>query len=335
MKKIENVFITDTIYSLFFYLLVTPDEKLERTFYFTSTGIAESVYNRLKHKRFIPKTPSYKQFKIYQYFSLRLLSLFKWPFLNRANIFALDHLPYSPFIIGYRNYTCIEDGPNIFTAYKKSGDYDEDRRIQSRSCTFKEKILSILLGPVYGGRIGTNRLCKMVMMSTDDYDDKREGKLFNHVDLKDLWNSASEYKKNYIFDVFDLKKEDFEIAKSKSVVLITQQFSSDHVISEEEQINIYKTLLAQENIKDVLIKPHPRDHVDYRSYFPDALVLDKPIPFQTLTIMGVKFKKAITVYSSSVSSFDYDLDIEISGTSINPKLVERYGLITREDVIRK
>ena len=65
------------------------------------------------------------------------------------------------------------------------------------------------------------------------------------------------------------------------------------------------------------------------------MVFEKPLPFQLLSIIGIKFNRAITVCSSTITSFDYKLDIEISGTTVHPKLVETYGILNEKDLIKK
>ena len=48
----------------------------------------------------------------------------------------------------------------------------------------------------------------------------------------------------------------------------------------------------------VLIKPHPRDELDYRKLFPRHIVLDKMFPMEILNFLdGVFFDRVVSVYT--------------------------------------
>lgn len=46
-----------------------------------------------------------------------------------------------------------------------------------------------------------------------------------------------------------------------------------------------------------VIKPHPRDLLDYRKEFPDEIVLDARFPMEILNFMDVQFDRVVTVYT--------------------------------------
>jgi hypothetical protein len=75
----------------------------------------------------------------------------------------------------------------------------------------------------------------------------------------------------------------------------------------------------------LLIKKHPRETFDYKILFPDIPVFEKPIPIQLFDLLGVRFKRAITVFSSAVASFDYDIKIDWYGTEISEALLKNFG----------
>lgn len=48
----------------------------------------------------------------------------------------------------------------------------------------------------------------------------------------------------------------------------------------------------------VLIKPHPRDHLDYQKLFPDDIILERKFPMEILNyIPGLRFQKVISVFT--------------------------------------
>ena len=54
-KNISNVCIVDSVYTLFLYSLIIDDDQLEKTYYFVSSGIAESIIIIRKSK--FPQNP--------------------------------------------------------------------------------------------------------------------------------------------------------------------------------------------------------------------------------------------------------------------------------------
>lgn len=47
----------------------------------------------------------------------------------------------------------------------------------------------------------------------------------------------------------------------------------------------------------VVIKPHPRDLLDYEAKFPEDVVLDAHFPMEILNFVGVEFDRVVTVYT--------------------------------------
>lgn len=121
------------------------------------------------------------------------------------------------------------------------------------------------------------------------------------LDLKSMFKlmAKSEVKLlNSIF-LFDerCKKDCFK----ESVLLITQPFSELGIISEEAKLHIYQSALANE-LDKLVIKPHPKELTDYKTIFPDAVVLNSTTPFELFYINDVEFKTVITINSSAILS---------------------------------
>ncbi len=62
---------------------------------------------------------------------------------------------------------------------------------------------------------------------------------------------------------------------------------------------IFKDIIAQYGQDaQVLIKPHPRDGLDYRGLFPQHIVLDGKFPMEILNFVeGLEFEKVVSVYT--------------------------------------
>lgn len=116
-----------------------------------------------------------------------------------------------------------------------------------------------------------------------------------------LFDPLNESDKELLCNIF--MRELPQFYPERSVLLLTQPLTVDLLEkSEREQIEYYKSLVREYSSGlDVVIKPHPRDTADYSSDFPDAVILDKNMPVEILSISGIKpFKKTITYNSSCV-----------------------------------
>ena len=117
--------------------------------------------------------------------------------------------------------------------------------------------------------------------------------------------------------------------KQSKSVLFTQPLSEDGAIDEETKISIYKDVINSD--KSISIKPHPREKTDYKKLFPGNTILEHNIPIELLTLLGVKFEKSYTIFSTAVLSFPYSTEIHFLGTCVHPKLVEKFGDIRYEN----
>lgn len=97
------------------------------------------------------------------------------------------------------------------------------------------------------------------------------------------------------------------IDPSRTVLLLTQPLCvDDERISRGEQADMYRRLVSEELADgDVLvIKPHPRDIVDYSEVFPDAVILNKNMPAEMLAYynIGSDIKKLIGFNSTALNT---------------------------------
>ncbi|EKC62261.1 N-acetylneuraminic acid synthase-like protein, partial [human gut metagenome] len=54
---------------------------------------------------------------------------------------------------------------------------------------------------------------------------------------------------------------------SKKVIVLTQPFSKDCDISDEEQVEMYRNMIVPYGESNVIIKPHPRETLPYRHFY--------------------------------------------------------------------
>ncbi len=315
--KKQRVFVTGSLWSLFIYLLYSDEKDIKRTHYFfVDTGIHESVSNNFR----CHILPTVKWAKIpwgirrsLQPF-IRLYYIIRHPYLIFADVYGIDQGTFCHAIIGWHKYTLIEDG---------IGDYYVDTRVVQRKYEYLKRII---FGKIEGHERGHNSQCiKMILTQPPTNDDMR--RLGEQISLIHLWEHSSESKQCLILSKFNILPNDLELLSSRNIILLTQPISEDGFVTEKKKIEIYRTLLEGIDEKKLIIKIHPRERTHYQRYFKDALVFDKRVPMQIFEILGLKYKKAITISSTAVTSFAGSAEIVFAGNEIHPEILKHYGHI--------
>ena len=325
----KNTCIVGNIYGLFVYLLICPDEDIEKTKFFIDTVINKSaVKKEPKHTDWVDYTVRGQAGKLTArdewkfMFKMRL----KYWYIRFTKIYAQDNMPCASPIIGYKFYNEIEDSPYLFSLYKNNFRLNSFELPKTLS-GLKQRIRR---GPIWGKHLGRNWLCVNRYVSLLNPDDANsellKGKKITEIKLEDLWNAASDMKKSYILDLFGIDKNELSKMQTANTIILTQPFIDDAGLTLEEQIEIYKPYVEKYAKEGVIIKPHPREKIDYSKIFPNAIVMQGGIPMQIYNVLGANFKRAITICSTAVSSMIKD-DTEIiwAGTNVHPKVHKTYG----------
>lgn len=114
-------------------------------------------------------------------------------------------------------------------------------------------------------------------------------------------------------DIITLKnifmKDIPEFDDKSSMLLLTQPFYADRVVDNEaKQAEIYQKLVTK-YIGDLklVIKPHPRDSLDYTSLFSKATILDKNMPLEIVAmILNPHFAKVVSLGSTCTNAIQAD-----------------------------
>jgi len=135
---------------------------------------------------------------------------------------------------------------------------------------------------------------------------------------KQLFNNLTEEQKKIIYNVFVPEEKAVCFSeKNNTVLLLTEPLFHDNKLpSEEAQIRLFKDVLQREQEKGycVVIKPHPRDKVDYKIIFPDIAVINKNIPTEVMNYnSSIHYKKAITVTSTAIEGIEFVEEKEYLG----------------------
>lgn len=147
-----------------------------------------------------------------------------------------------------------------------------------------------------------------------------------YMDIYSLWKQKSIEEKKWILRFFDFQQKHLELLQSKKAILFTQPLSEDGVMTEEEKIGIYRKILEKEEIRELVIKVHPRETTEYTKYFDGVSVLQEKTPFELYLLHGLRGKRVITLFSTAVYGLD-DFEVIFYGTNGNKSLINRFGEI--------
>ena len=333
-KECKRTFLVATIYSLYVYLLYSTYEEFLETNFILMDTIPKSVRDNIKRQIYVNKThyTRYEYYKLmFQFVFLRKLYA---PSIDKSKIYAQDHLPISPFIIRNNSYTFVEDGPNIFSLTRNTKMFI-DCLNKKEHISYFQKIKNNLISRASFGIMANNKLCKEIIVTTDDTIDYLEGKKITKICESQQWANASVEKKNNILRIFNITENDILFLRRKHIIVFTQPFYNDGELSFDEHIKIYQDIISKYGIENLIFKTHPRDKIDYKAIYQGLYVFDKPIPFQLLILLNIKYDIAVTVCSTAVMSIPYDIKIDWIGAEVHPNLLKAFGNYIPSEIASK
>lgn len=125
---------------------------------------------------------------------------------------------------------------------------------------------------------------------------KYKNKNYVEVPRKDLVKNLTDDQIEVLLKVFienidDLKKL---AVQEKAVLILTEP-----LCDLETRERIFRDITAMYQAEGMLVmKPHPNDHLDYKKYFPDCIVIDRKVPMEMLNFLkNVMFEKAVAVFT--------------------------------------
>lgn len=302
----SRVCIPCSMYCMTYYLLMSTKEEIDNTFFFFAHTIPESLRKSFPNSAYINLKGWVFKYKPVLALYMLIKRRIKWPFLFKADIYGLDFYWY--LLRGLKN-NYVEDGPFVLDIWETNSMY-QFYLAGLKAHPLKKFIRRLLYGEYYLHPVGTSSSTKAIY-TTVPFDKPYHHGLPNIViDLKKAWRDSPEEKKEFILSVYDITKEDLRLMQQRNTIILTQPMYVDHVMSQDEQITIYKQMVEKYGAEHVIIKNHPRDLIDYKILFPNVICFNKAIPMQLLAILGVNFEKVLTVNSSAALSFGRDADIE-------------------------
>ncbi len=341
IKKIQSVIYTNkegfkckytcmvaTPYALSLYLIYMPEDALDNTFFCVYDQINADIIAKLPHVRVFNHIANANKKTFWRF---RIVALIKYFFIRFTDIYAMDFLDFSPQLIGTSKYTCLEDGTGSFT-FAENSEVLSPFALPRNFWGFKRRLQH---GSIYGKVMGDNKQCinRLITSPADSKSSLIRGRKYTLVNFEKEWVNSSVLKQNNIENIFSIHKDEIEIVKQHAAVILTQPLGSK--VTEQEKVDIYAPYIMKYKEFGVVIKPHPAETTDYTRYFPDVLVWKTKAPMQLLTAMGVKFRVAVTIFSTAVGTLPDDTEIIWLGTKVNKKLFEDVGPVSLEQVVRR
>lgn len=332
MKNKDKIFFTSSVFSLLLYTLV--NKEWQNSVYVLHSRIPKSIRTQLKskvRKVYVDYSGSTYTHSIIvnkiikliivnsEYFRL-YFSLSKY---KNFDCWGNDEM-YAAIPFRKNGFTIVEDG---------TFNYQTEEYISKRVNQASKYLLVYRLFPKfkkylsygYSQCVETAYLTGLKKTPT-----KLEGKV-RIVKIRELWKSISVQEHNSILKVFGLSNKLVNDVSQFPILLITQPIAlaEGGVFSMEEKIDLYRSMLKDISLKDVLIKTHYAEKTNYSSSFPEAKIVDTPTPFELFDLIGYCPTKVITI-SSGVAlrySDSPEIDVDFKGTEIDERLVKMYGVI--------
>lgn len=323
-----------TVYALLLYLIYAKDEEIDVTKYIFSDIFPKGFANRVKYGYTYREPQCLTSILWIDWLILRVHYWLKLPLLHKNDsLYIQDHNRHCLRYIYNHKYILLEDSAKHTYFMLESGQNEYgiqlreviDRK-KSGNIGFQERILDILYSPLLSFPFGSSPKAIGAILSVDDpsiiFKDKK--KIILPPLDNNLWKSFSDYKKKRILEIYNVTEKDLEVFKKVEYILLSQPLYPD-MVSEDEHRHLFEKVLSKYDREKVLIKTHPRDKFDYCKNYPGVAMFNKPIPAEIFNLIGLKFKKAITMFSGSVRQFDCEVDWY--GTEISDKIVAIAGHI--------
>jgi alpha-L-fucosidase len=148
------------------------------------------------------------------------------------------------------------------------------------------------------------KLEKILVQFPEKYPKHLQPKL-EKLNTEKLFRSLSKEETAEIVKVFmseDEVKNLLDVNTKGTVVILTQPLSEDGFVTESEKKKLYKDIIDSNREYNIIIKKHPREKTIYK--FDNVAEISGSFPSEILTLLGIKFRKAIGICTSAVTLID-------------------------------
>ena len=322
----ECICMVDTLYAMLLFQLLKPYTSDKKVFYIFSDGIYSKVGHHFDNGCFF-KQPKQKKINLL-YSTIKNVLLFEWVYfrhkLKDLPVYGQDHI-YSAFLLLHKDnpFYLIEDGLANYTDLKFYSDkFDKSKLTKS----FIKKMSNALYHPfpVLGL---SERISRVYLTNMRDIPELYINKQIIFDPLQ-CWGKLIQKEKDNLSALFGFKANTFNQDFSDHILLLTAPLLETSNMNEKDVIMLYRKLLSKIDLSKLIIKTHPSEtRIDYLQYFPNAIIWDKPFPIELLLYTGKNFKYIVSMFSSASFSIKDQSNVIISGTVLDPILIESYGYI--------
>lgn len=305
-RKYKAVVYLPNLYTLLQYYLLAP-YRFEDTLFFFHEKLDRSIIQKIPNSKIIKET-SYTRI-------LSLFIIYWFALYNRSiPVYLGAQLYYTNlFLRLFKHINYLEDG---LASYERV--MVEERKVIIKVKSIWRRWLFGNIYPWFGLADNVERIYLTGILPIPDIiADKVEV-----IDLQSLWQGKSYDQQKEILNIFLPKDIDFKMISSCDTILLTQPFDGGSEFSESDKIEVYRCLLSGYDVSKVVIKTHPLEKTDYSLYFPSAKIIDTPCPMELLTLLGISFKRAITVNSTSIYSISDSVEKIIAGYNVTSALMK-------------
>lgn len=134
-----------------------------------------------------------------------------------------------------------------------------------------------------------------------------KNKKIKETNIGEMISRMSSEKRNSIFEIYQKAYDiNFDELKTVSIVLTAPLYVDNCVKSEKEQICVYTNMINEcvGTFENVLIKPHPRDSLNYAEVFPKCTVIDKCVSAEVINLSTkMEIDNAIGIRTTTVAQF--------------------------------
>ncbi len=321
----KKLCIIGTVYGLFLYLASHTHEEIDNTLFILKKGLVKNP-SALKHKIIINNKNKLYNISIFNYIVFRIFfRLFLFVFRSFNRLYAQDHLLFSSFILGSKEYILIEDAPHSIDLYSQTSLYEEKMRFLRRPA-WQKKWRYFWKGYAYDMPHGLSEKAVAVLAYSDDKKIYHQmGKPVYNVSKNIALGKIDERAKEMILHVFGIEHSLFEKCADKDIAIFTQPLCVDRLVSEQEHSRIYTLMINHYPNNRILLKVHPRDTFRYKDISNEIMIIRETFPSQLFDLFNVRFKIVATVFSTSVLSISYPVKIDWWGTKVSDELYEKLG----------
>ncbi|MBD1571474.1 glycosyltransferase family 52 [Aliivibrio sp. S10_S31] len=287
--KISNLIIVDSVYSIYLYSLIRK-ANITDCLFIVSDGIPKVIRDKIPNIYYIPsKNKKYLR----RLFSSLALIKFRLKH-KKATFIGHDHLFYS-YIFLKNGFILLEDGSVNFKKYN--------------SISLSNKVKELLIGSKLFGF--SNKIKKIYLTDGAPILEDKIKKKVELINIKNMFDDLSDEGKERIKKLFSFSCGNNLIIDR---LLITQPFSEDGRMTENEKVAMYIDIMKTYSIS--AIKPHPRELTDYSKYT-SISIIPSHIPFQLIQEL-VSISEIISLSSTANNS------IECKVRALGDSIIECY-----------